>query len=1185
MSRRLFLCTAFVSCLTTMPAAQDPVPCGDVLPYELSVATPRRATTNTAAMLLDERIVRVAGRSWLQLEFGELAFGPDAILEFESLLDGAKACWTGRDRGRRFSPFFNGDAVRLRVYAPAMDGLTRYRVVNVGAGRDLRTVDPASLCGSDDRLPSSDKRVARLLLRFKNGYSYCTAFLVSPTTDGRAWNCFATSGTCLALPGLDSVVAQFAVPASLGDGTIQHPAPSEQYLASGQSAFATGPAGQDWGLFSTLPNATTGMHAGVAQGAGLRFATNVTLFPVTLFGFGSSQLDPRLSGTQQAGSGMVVSATGDVLAHRADTSGGCSGAPLVDSAGDVVGIQIDGGCDAQPSSANRGTLATVAAFVAARKAFCEERADFVATSMALSNTTLEAGRTVEFRCQVANEGSLATPATPCGYYLGKQSTLATSDRLLAAFTLPAIVARGSIGHRVDVPLPLDLASGSRYAGVIVDDQDRVTEWNETDNVAVSNVMCVGYPNLVATSVQPTQTQWNAGGSVAIDTVVENHGGDAAPPSVSALVLSEDATISTADRLLATIGTPSLAAAEKHPFRETVTVPLDVKSADHWVGLIADRNNQIVESLETDNTLGAQVRCIGLPELQAASIDCSAPELRPTLPFSLTAHIDNAGEVASAATTVRFVLSDDDTVSTNDTLLGTGQLPALAAKAMTTVKIDATAPAVLPTGTCYVGFEIDPGRLVKEQTRANNTNVRSVKCSNQAPLPNLVPVLFTVGTTNLVAGRPVQLDLVVRNDGFVTSLPTRVGFYLSDDATISTTDTLLETGDLAGLIPTAELRVTRTPSMPPTLKTGACWIGVFVDDQNLVPETSESDNTDARAATCTALPDLVASNMQASTTAWNANDRVTLTTSTANRGGAQSVEVSVAYYLSDDAIIDGRDTLLYTTTFAPLAATGVRTLKHSVTIPTSVASGTCYCGVVLDRFDAMVEIDENNNTAAVRGTCTALPDLVCQNLEVLDTKLTAGTSTSVRVVVENRGGAASPPTDVVFVLTSSASGTLNEPMLGVVSLPSLPASGSFDLTTRHDVPHATRGPTRFVTAFVDAPNLVSEGNENDNTRSIQLSIVEATNARRSLEWEPIYPFATTAVATLLLKDRATIPGADLDLTMPADGGSIYILAWSGNKQIFVYDLLSDLSLSLLGGPMFPNWVGFLDANGRARAAFR
>ncbi len=1180
----------FATCLllsgvsASSAAAQGRVPCGEVLGYDLHVGPARGIARSGAFELLAEDLVQVPGRAWLQLEFGELRFGPGALLELESLRDGAKEVLDGKQRGRRFSAYFNGDAVRLRLFAPQRDGLTGYRVVAVGASLAAHPA-PLTLCGVDDRTPSADKRVARLLLRFQNGYSFCSAFLVSPSSDGRAWDCFATSGTCLGLPGLDTLFAQFEVPASLADGTIQHPPPSAQYQATTQTAFAVGAAGVDWGLFRTLPNATTGLHAGRVQGSGFRFATTTNATNVTLLSYGTSQLDATRSGTQQSGSAVIVSQQGDVLAHRADSTGGSAGAPLVTAEGSVLAVQVEGGCDQQATSANKATLASQAAFAAARSTYCQERADFVLRSFSTSTTTLEAGRSVTFRSTIANEGSLATPLTSCGYYIGKAAKLSSADRLLAAYQVAPLMAMASVDHRLDVTLPLDLAGGACYVGAIADDLDQVAEWNEGDNVAAQSVTCVGYPNLVALLVQSSTPLLEAGQPILVDTLVENRGGVDAPTSVSAIVMSEDATITTQDRLLGTIGTPLLQPGQKHPHREPLVVPLDVKSSPLWIGLIADREDQIVESVEVDNALGTQVTGRGLPELLAAGIETSAPELRPTLAFTLTLAVDNLGEEASPATSARFVLSDDAVVSTNDVLLAMAPLAALAPKGKDSLRVPVIAPPILKAGQCFVGAELDPNALVREVTRANNSVTRPVLCSDQAPLPDLKPVLFTVGTTQLIAGQPVQVDAVVRNEGFIASLSTRVGFYLSDDATITSADLLLESATIVGLEPLQEVRATKTPLLPPSLKTGTCYIGVLVDDQNLVPETNETNNTVARNASCQARPDLVALSLVASTRTWQAKDRVDLTAVTQNRGGAQSSEVSVGYYLSDDAVIETRDTLLLAKSLAPLDAAAQRTLREPVTIPTSVQSGTCYLGVWLDRFDALVEVDEDNNSASLVGTCVALPDLVCQNLEILDTKLSAGASTAVRIVVENLGGAASPPTDIAYVLATSATGSLQEPSLGVLTLPALPASGRFDMTTRHDVPYALTGPLRFVTAFVDASATVQEASETNNGRVVQMSVIEATSPRRSLEWEPRYPFATTKLATLRLADRQQIPGADLDLTMPADGGAIYILAWSANRNVFSYDILTDISLSLSGSPMFPGWIGFLDARGRARAGFR
>lgn len=1179
--RVLFALAVMTAVACTRPVhAQAVKRCGTVVPYTLSVASRPSAAIPAAPVLFDARVLRVPRRAWLQLEFSRLELDAGALLEIRSLADGATEVLDGRSRGRRFSSFFNGDAVRLRLWTRG--GASRYAIRSIGVSTD-DAASVATLCGVDDRQPSSDARVARLLLRFQTGYAWCSAFLISPTGDGRAWDCFATSGNCLAVPGVTSMTAQFQVPTSANDGSIRHPPPSAQYAVSSRQSFVAGAAGSDWGLFATLPNATTGLHAGVVQKAGYNFATSPQApTSIDLVAHGASSSSAVRNGVQQNGAGVVLSASSFVLRHRADTSGGSAGGPILNAQGEVVAIQVEGGCDNTPTSANGATLALLPAFVAARKAFCIERADLVATALSTSKSTLEAGQTIELRSTIRNDGTVPSGPYHFGYYESRDDVVTATDRLLYGALANDLGAGKFVDHRVVIRVPVDVKDGPCWVGVIADDREQATEWNETNNTRVVAVTCRARPNLSVKSFTSTASLLVAGQSYEFSLTVQNDGGAAATPTSMLFVHSVDSVITSADTPLATLPVPALASKAEHEWKGKLPIPLDAPSGDCWIGAILDPTNNLLEASENDNIGALAKRCRGLPDLIAGAVTSDAQELRPDLPFVASVRVDNGGFEAAAASTVRFVISKDSVVSQDDTLLGFESMPSLLANAGLLVRHATTAPKSLVAGPCYVGVEIDPAMLVTEQDRSNNTAVVAVRCSSEPARPDLHPTAFTTSTTQLVAGRRVQLDATVRNDGLLAAAAFRVGFYLSNDSVVTNADTLLDFADVTPLLVRAEARVSKSPLVPKTLASGNCWLGVIADDRAAVTESNEANNTRALAAQCVAQPDLVVHATRASTSIWNARDAVTLTSDTENVGGAASPNVPVAVYLSRDAIVDTRDRLVSTANFLALAAQTKRNLRSSLTIPVDVTNGDCWLGLILDPANVLVEIDETNNVAVTPGKCTAQPDLSCAKLFVVDGRLTAGQSVAVQTISENAGGAQSSATELALVLSATSSVTLRDTLLGIVALPAIDAGGKHDVTTRHVVPWFTSGKSSFVTAFLDAGDLVRESDESNNTLGVIVPVKVASSARRSLEWKSRYRDVQGGVATLSLVRGA---GADLALTMPRDAGYFYILLWSGNPSVFVYDGFTDFSIGLLNGPMFASWVGFLDASGRASAAFR
>jgi len=307
-------------------------------------------------LVLSTEIAAEPGAPWLRLDLtetvlgGDHEIGRDAILRITSLEDGAEQLLdkVNLNRWRHRSAYFNGDRVRIEMFA--YPGAPPSRVVVSGVdAAPPRTFTQMTLCGPDDRVPSTDPRAARLLP------AGCTAFLIDSSEQ-----CFLTAGHC-ADSDVKLDVVQFNVPDSNPDGSLNHPPPSDQYPVDLDSVQFTVPGiGNDWGYFGVFPNSNTGTTPRQAQGDAYSLASAAPpafsqSIRITGYGVDSTPTLERRQ-TQQTSSGSYEEATGTFITYAVDTTGGNSGSPVVDETnGLVIGIHTHGGCSADPDSANAGT--------------------------------------------------------------------------------------------------------------------------------------------------------------------------------------------------------------------------------------------------------------------------------------------------------------------------------------------------------------------------------------------------------------------------------------------------------------------------------------------------------------------------------------------------------------------------------------------------------------------------------------------------------------------------------------------------------------------------------------------------------------------------------------------------------------------------------------------------------------
>lgn len=344
--------------LATVAVAQGPV---DSQEYDLDSGV-RNNPLGTPSMVFSGEVT-VPSAPWLRLFLSDTNLPSGSWLLLSSKEDNAVQRFDAASlQDYSFSSaVFNGDTVRVRLVAgPGTQGnRVSVSVVHVGSVVD----NPEdTLCGTDDRVLSSDKRVAR-------GYvSGCTMFLVNEHT-------MVTAGHCvgLNLPGIGPLtdLAMFEVPLSGPDGGWNFPPPDHQYpLDLSTLTMQDNGHGQDWAVVSSFRNSNHGRYAGQNQEGWFRIgnvptAATIDQESIRITGHGEIETGPitwNAAQTTQVGPGVDVTPT-EVL-YRTDTSNGTSGSPIIlESTDEVIGVHTHGGCES--IGANRGTRIDVPGLAAA----------------------------------------------------------------------------------------------------------------------------------------------------------------------------------------------------------------------------------------------------------------------------------------------------------------------------------------------------------------------------------------------------------------------------------------------------------------------------------------------------------------------------------------------------------------------------------------------------------------------------------------------------------------------------------------------------------------------------------------------------------------------------------------------------------------------------------------------------
>ena len=223
------------------------------------------------------------------------------------------------------------------------------------------------------------------------------------------------------------------------------------------------------------------------------------------------------------------------------------------------------------------------------------------------------------------------------------------------------------------------------------------------------------PDLAVVSLTATNTSPKEGGSFALYATVSNDGDGESAATTLRYYQSTDATISSADTQVGTDGIRPLGGTAD--VSTDVTAPLT--AGTYYYGACVDA---VPGESDTTNNCSSSVtvevvEATTSPELQVGQPTVTDSTTVAGGSFTLSATVSNAGDGASAATTLRYYLRNyeltDGTISNPKSQVGTDEVGTLAASETSAESISLTARST--AGTYYYGVCVDAVPLESDTT--------------------------------------------------------------------------------------------------------------------------------------------------------------------------------------------------------------------------------------------------------------------------------------------------------------------------------------------------------------------------------------------------------------------------------------------------------------------------------------
>ena len=458
-------------------------------------------------------------------------------------------------------------------------------------------------------------------------------------------------------------------------------------------------------------------------------------------------------------------------------------------------------------------------------------------------------------------------------------------------------------------------------------------------------------------------------------------------------------------------------------------------------------------------------------------------------FILSATVRNDGDGASEVTTLRYYQSTDATITRSDTEVASVVATGLSASGSVSESVSLIAPS--SSGTYYYGACVDA--VTDESDTTNNCSssveINALESQDQSQgNPDLVVVSPSVSNSGPTAGTKFTLSATVRNDGDGASEVTTLRYYQSTDSTITTSDTEIGTGVLAGIGVSGSISESVEATVP--LTPGAYYYGACVDE---VADESDTTNNCSLSVQINVTepqdqpqgyPDLAIPAVSVSTSPGGTypGGSFTLSATVRNDGDGVSGATTLRYYRSTDAAITTSDTEVDTDTVAGLGNLGSTSESADLTAP--LTPGAYYYGVCVDVVPG--ESDTANNCSASVKVDVAAPRPTQQqrpDLAVVAFFLASGVhdgdpgrSLTFQSRIRNHGDTVSPATTLHFHSSRNRTITTTDTLLGTVAVETLAPSRRISSETLTLTAPSTPG-TYYYGACVDA--VIDESDTNNN----------------------------------------------------------------------------------------------------------
>ena len=187
---------------------------------------------------------------------------------------------------------------------------------------------------------------------------------------------------------------------------------------------------------------------------------------------------------------------------------------------------------------------------------------------------------------IRNRGGRDATGVSVRFFLSTDATLdPLTDTVIGTATVAQVDAQGSAQATLNSPLPASLSQSSYFLFAVVDPDHTIVEQSEANNVSAPAMVTIGAPTadlVVAGFTAPTAAM--PGSSLQVSRSLQNLGNAASMAAKYTYFLSDNASVSIADRSLSVGNLAALTPQQVDMAMDSVMIPPDLAPGAYWLGL-------------------------------------------------------------------------------------------------------------------------------------------------------------------------------------------------------------------------------------------------------------------------------------------------------------------------------------------------------------------------------------------------------------------------------------------------------------------------------------------------------------------------------------------------------------------------------------------------------------------------